>query len=167
MLGLSFLFRFLTLTLILNLNNLYLLVCAVGDAILHHFCHLYQFCFLRSNKPWNTAGLKTLFNEHSLNPYATLRAFHQCQSETVYWGKLNQYSFSLPLSGISSHWVSVLFTGILCHVSLFCLSLCEQNFNTSLPKRTAPGTGDEKGMRPHLTHNLSKVTADIYEWTQY
>lgn len=119
MLGLSFLFRLLISILILKLNNVDFLVCAIGDggAGLYHFYRLYQFLFLGSSKPWITATLETIPGKYSLNPHSVLTAFHQCQSETGYWGKLYQSSLSLSLSGISSHWVSGLFTGILCHVS--------------------------------------------------
>lgn len=107
MLGLSFIFSFLISILILKLNYLDILVCAVGDsgAVLHHFCHLYWFLFLGSSKPWITAGLETILCENSLNPHAVLTAFHQCQTETGYWGKLYQYSFSVFLVFLHIGWV--------------------------------------------------------------
>lgn len=122
MLGLSFLFSFLISILILKLNCLDILVCAVGDsgAVLHHFCYLYWFRFLGSSKPWITAGLETIPGEYSLNPHAVLTAFHQCQTETGYWGKLYQYSFSVFLIFLHSGWVFYPLGYYVMFLSLFC-----------------------------------------------
>lgn len=129
-LQICFLFRLIPI-LILKLNDLGFLVCAIDDvgAVLHHFCHLYTFLFLANSKPWITAVLETIPGKHSPNPHTVTTAFHWRQSETGHRSEPCQYSFS---SLLFLH-IGILFPGMLSHVSFMVLpftvwEVCQYTF---------------------------------------
>lgn len=135
MLGLSFFFRLFISILILKLKYLDFLVVVIGEnsVVLQHFCHLYQFLFLGSSKPWITAHLETMPGDRSLHAQTVFKAFHQHQSETGYWGKLYQ-TLPVYIFPVCLHvcWVLYSLEYITMFISLLCLSLCEWTISIPL-----------------------------------